>query len=506
MELILVQPCVRLPCDIRCSNILPCGHPCPSVCGEPCEQQQCSECASEDDLSKVVDLVLHLTLADIDPSSADLDNVTITLQCRHTFTVETLDGVCELHKAYERDENTNAWSRSLLSSETFVKTPCCPTCRAPITARRYGRLTKRGNLDLLERNVATRMAREHGLLHTTFNAIERLILEQAIIRGVTARSDFTLSDKALQATLNKRNRLTHSSNSTNVLPVELLGPQMHSICGLPKKDCTLWTTTIRPLLDVYRKVSVLSSQRTAHSSAYDASFSMIYENELELARQGPRSPKHPETFALQVAKTKVGMAPPRADTRFQVEAIWMSIEIRVLMGILAEKYFSVLVEKKDASAAQVQAWAYFIMFIHDSCAHDAMRAIMIARATSAHRQELLSGLRVFRASWRCVQFDAVVKQSQAGGLSTEERVSLITSVEQRLVTTKEDAQRFRVRCISPGRIPSSTISDEFDAPLNQCFQHWEELIQTLSRPSVFYQSVSDEERLQVVKSFTEYSE
>lgn len=448
---------------------------------------------------------MHLTLADIDPSSTDLDNTTITLQCRHTFTVETLDGVCELSKAYERDAVTNVWKRPLLSSETLVKTPCCPTCRTPITARRYGRLTKRGNLDLLERNVATRMAREHGRLQAMFQVIDRAALERSIIEKVAARPDLTISPKSLEVVRKRRDRFIADPNPSSVLPAGLMGRQMQYISGLPKTEWAHWTTTLRPLLEIYQKVCDLSSQRTAHSAAYDASLSMLYKSELELALQGPRPPKHPETFALQVAKTKVGMAPPRADTRFQVEAIWMSVDIRALIAGLGEKYFTALAEKKDASPAQIYAWASFVTFIHDTSAHDAKWAVNIARTTSAYRQELLSGLRVFRAIWRKMQFEAIVKQAQAEGLNVEERKTLATFMEERLVATKHEAQQFKHHCVSNGRIMPSVVHNEFDGPLDQCFSHWQQLIDTLNRPSVFYQAVSDEERLQVVSSFTEYS-
>lgn len=452
----------------------------------------------------MVDLILHLTLDDIDPSSDDLDNITITLKCRHTFTVETLDGVCELAKAYERDATGNVWSRLLLSSETFVKTPCCPTCRAPITARRYGRLTKRGNLDLLERNVATKMARELASLQATFHGIDRAALETGV-QDFAPRSDFVLSDKALQGTQKKRDQYTRPSRKEPVLPVDLLGRHMQSICGLHRVECNRWVTTMKPLLNLYQKVHTLSCQRTAHSSAYEASFSMIYEYELMLARHGPHPPRHPETFALQVAKTKVGMAPPRADTRFQVEAIWMSIDIRVLIAGFAEKLFSNLVEKKEASPAQLLAWANFITFIHNSCFHDASCAAEIARTTSAHRQELLSGLRMFKATWRRTQFSVIIDQSRPEGLTMDERNGLAQRVERHLLATRGEALRFKRQCISGGRVLDNIVRDDFDGPLGQCFNHWQQLIDTLNRPSVFYQAVSDEERRQVVGSFTEYS-
>ena len=450
-----------------------------------------------------MDLILGLTLSDLDPLSSDLDNITITLECRHTFTVETLDGLCELNKAYEWDETSESWRRPLLSSENFIKTPCCPTCRTPINARRYGRVTKRGNLDLLERNIATRMARELRSIQIHFRDIDLAVMQERVMKSVVNRPDFTFSAKVSEAARTLRQNLASNTNSA-ILPMNVLTLQTKKNYGLPTMESEHWKKAIGPLLDLYQRSLKLAETRTAHSSAYDAAFSMLYEREFQLAQLGPRIPKRVKIFALQAAKTKVGMAPPRADTRFRVEAIWMSIDIRSAIGGLAEKYFSCLLERPAASNAQRESWVNFTTLIYDSCFHDAQCAIRIARTTNAHRQELLSGLRVFRASWRRMQFEVLVKQARFGGISAEERTSLSNHVEERLLHTREAARNLRSRCISNGNMRDKSATDEFDVPLEQTFRHWEELIENLNRPSVFYQAVTEEERLQVVGSFTEY--
>jgi len=351
------------------------------------------------------------------------------------------------------------------------------------------------------------MAKELRSIQVSFNGIDRAAIEQAMIAKVVARPDILISSKSLKIAQKQRDRLTSTLESSTILPVDFLGEKMRNVCGLPKAETEPWTTTLHRLLQIYQRSIMLSSQRTAHSSAYEASFSMLYGGELEAARQGPRPPKHPETFALRVAKTKVGMAPPRADTRFQVEAIWMSIDIRGMISGLAEKWFSTLLEKAGASSGQLTGWIDFITFIHDSCSHDAQCAAKIAGTSSAHRQELLSGLRVFRASWRRMQFEVIAQQASPGGLDSEGRRLLAESTEQRLLLIKEAARDFKHRYISNGRMLSTVVRDEFDVPLEQVFNNWEELIATLNRPTVFYQSVSDDERRQVIGSFKlEFSE
>ncbi|KAI0316338.1 AAA domain-containing protein [Amylostereum chailletii] len=146
--------CSRLPCDELCTNTLACGHPCPSVCGEPCPQQACPVCLPADRQADVIDLILGKTLAEFDPSTGDIRERLITLQCGHLFTVETLDDHCGMSAHYEigpKGEFLDVKAPPI----THRMPPCCPTCQGPITALRYGRVIKRANLDILEQNAAS---------------------------------------------------------------------------------------------------------------------------------------------------------------------------------------------------------------------------------------------------------------------------------------------------------------------------------------------------------------
>lgn len=252
--------------------------------------------------------------------------------------------------------------------------------------------------------------------------------------------------------------------------------------------------------------SKLSVARTAHASAYEAAFSMLYEQELIIARQGPRLPKQAEVFALRAAKIKVGMAPPRADTRFQVEAIWTTIDVRFMLASLAEKVYHALSQDSAENLHHIESWERFISFVYASCHRDAALASRIASTTSAHRQKLLSELRTLKTTWRSLQFKVMVAQSQKTGFSLDARKDLTKFVEDQLKVTKREATIKRHECTKHGGLASNIVEEEFDLPLQECFKHWEDLIEALNRPEVFYQSVSDEELRQVVSSFTEYSE
>ena len=80
-------PYSRLPCNLRCSKLLQCGHRCPTVRGEACPSVEfCQVCGSKK--SVVVDYINMSTFADQDLSKDPI----IALSCGHIFAISTLDG------------------------------------------------------------------------------------------------------------------------------------------------------------------------------------------------------------------------------------------------------------------------------------------------------------------------------------------------------------------------------------------------------------------------------
>ncbi|CAG7854327.1 NFX1-type zinc finger-containing protein 1 [Serendipita indica DSM 11827] len=443
----------------------------------------------------VVDLILGLTIADLDPTSQELDNVTITLRCGHTFTVETLDGVCELGQYYRKHEVTGRWLSPIQRLEAFVKTPCCPTCRRPIEAQRYGRALKRGNLDILERNVATTMARELQSMQQELSTISTAGTDIDVLLPFNVLEERFLSQK------DYRTKILTPGRALPIVNERLLGLQMRKVCSLQAPNARRWSEAVKPYLDIYKRASDILAGRAAHMVAYEASYSMLYEHELARVQKGPFAPKYPERVALQSAKTKIGMPPPRADTRFKVEAIWMTIDIRHVLGSLAEKIHSRLSSQASHSQQQLEALQQFIIFIYHSCQLDSNAAIKIAQSSDAYRQELLSSMRQIKTTWRLVR---VEKGSLPGQETNEGRVARGKDVLQRLEEARLAARTVRNACSTKSGVNFAMISQEFDAPMEKVFKQWQELGDHLSRPSVFYQPVSDDELYAVIGSFTEY--
>ena len=82
-------PCDNLPCSLRCSKMLACGHQCPSLCGEICPSAKyCQVCCTESVKNNQVDVIMGSSYGEIDLD----DTPCIFPPCRHFVTVETMDG------------------------------------------------------------------------------------------------------------------------------------------------------------------------------------------------------------------------------------------------------------------------------------------------------------------------------------------------------------------------------------------------------------------------------
>ena len=117
-DLVCSAPCARLPCNLRCSKLLPCKHICPGVCGEDCRpfQKFCVECNPDESiLGAVVDLIGFQTLREVDLNQQPL----IALPCgRHVLCVDSADGWMEIDKVYSKDPDTGKFN--LINSITIL--------------------------------------------------------------------------------------------------------------------------------------------------------------------------------------------------------------------------------------------------------------------------------------------------------------------------------------------------------------------------------------------------
>ncbi|XP_072206179.1 NFX1-type zinc finger-containing protein 1 isoform X2 [Excalfactoria chinensis] len=107
------EPCNRPRCNVPCTKLLRCGHPCIGFCGEPCPKK-CLVCDHEE-----VTQIFFGFEDDEDARFVQLED------CGHIFESQGLDRYM--------DEDDNA-----------IKLKVCPTCQTPVRkSLRYGTIVKK---------------------------------------------------------------------------------------------------------------------------------------------------------------------------------------------------------------------------------------------------------------------------------------------------------------------------------------------------------------------------
>ncbi|OBZ70961.1 hypothetical protein A0H81_09027 [Grifola frondosa] len=300
------------------------------------------------------------TLADIDPDSDALDEIIITLpNCRHVFTVETLDGHCEMTEYYKCDSSDGKWLGLEAPPVGFKNPPACPTCRSAITSPRYGRIFKRADLDILENNVAFYMSQSLKTVYDKIDLVSKADLENRLAADAINLSVAALksSVKELKAKQKSKNAIL---NATRVSPVavqdlDLSNQRLH---GLPASEAKAFKRVLNRLLAAYSDTVVIARTRSAHSHAWEASFAYLYQKEMDDAASDPaRAPRNPHEHAMRMARLKVGQPQPRADKRFLVEAFWTTITIRLTLADFAGKWLEALAKRAKYPPENRRMWA-----------------------------------------------------------------------------------------------------------------------------------------------------
>ena len=438
------------------------------------------------------------TIADLDLNSDKLDSIFIRLTCGHIFTVETLDGICELRKFYSSTPDGYWTGLCPPPAASAAVPPTCPTCRGTITARRYGRVCKRANLDMLERTVAAKMSRE-------LNELGNRAAELLVWSLRDEYSEAEIPDKGEPCSTEQQQNLEdiRQNDFKNELPLNhdcLWSLELH---GITKEESEVWNRLLKPLLQLYKAVVGVAATRSAHGAAYGAALSMLYTQEVTALNTGPQPPSSPEATALTLAKQLVGTGPPHADKRFRVEAIWLSVELRYVLGSIAlsrlRRIHSVARNNEDQ---RVVVWAAFIDFVFKSCVHDTYLARKITADCGAPVQSLDAVAMCCRAVLEHAKANCSVDPLLR---STWEEKSHWTSEAERL---RAHAELFAndERCAFFARRGNQSpemdlVEDRLMKPVNLVLGQWDELITGLSSVNFVGPPPSKAELSAIVKKF-----
>ncbi|KAI9440180.1 hypothetical protein BJY52DRAFT_1178378 [Lactarius psammicola] len=395
--------------------------------------QTCIVCLPDERKADIVDFIMQRRLDEIDLSSDDISERLIKLECGHIFTVETLDGHCNMLDYYESDA-MGAFMAMRAPLANFQTPPYCPTCRGPITALRYGRVTKKANLDILEQNVASTMSstlEKVGLEVKEFSG--RLDSAKGEARSITfnppseVASDFDV--------LSAHRRTRFGPESEPLSHEEISQASMTSVHGFSGEEGRAWNTVVQDLLDLYKRVVDVTRTRGPHVQAYGAALATLYRLELSAIASDPqRASDTPEPVAMAEANKKIGQPPHKADTRFQVEAFFLSLELRYMLAEIAQSRIKGLnVSSSDEIVLRHERlWRSFVSFIYKSCIRDAEKALKIAEKSSASRLAAQAGAYILRGKLELSSFEILAERtllSRQGLLDSDRRNELRTKAQ-----------------------------------------------------------------------------
>ncbi|CAE7233886.1 unnamed protein product [Rhizoctonia solani] len=496
--------CTRLPCDRKCPNTLRCGHPCPSICGEPCANQVCRVCASDDQLDAVVDMIMQLTLRDLD-NNESLDAMTISLKCGHTFTVETLDGITHLSDFYAQNSE-GKWVQAITPEthgESRVR-PVCPTCRGDIDALRYGRVCKSSNLAILQHNISSKLSK---LLRVAQKTLEEALpgLEAAIILAAEqclpyeppSPSNAAKARSTLETLLRKQPELPTPSKT-----LEVLG-DYH---GMPTTYTKLWKGVVKKLLQAYRQAQQVTTHRDSSVQTYEASLATLFEEELEYFAAHPtRAPDNVEQRALQLARMRIGQPPPRAGLRFTVEAFWVTIRILISLANTANHASKTIRNRGPDPIKNCTPWSSLAEYFLQRAVNDSQTALDLAEGSESWNKAAKCQVIAMQA-----QFELASHQCRTiiehGHLTGAIKLDLVQMCSKKL----EDAESLRKkvtreyvgRGVNDSQSRMQWIEENFLEPTARILDGWKELKEAVEA-GVWYSTLTKEESRDIMRALME---
>lgn len=466
----------------------------------------------------MVDLILQTTLDEADLTGEDLDSIFITLDCKHIFTVETLDGVCGLKDYYQREGER--WIQPILPPAGSVKAPVCPQCRGEIRSPRYGRVLKRCNLDLLERTVATDTANRLQRVHAGHLALAPATLKSLITSRIRNTQGESLdSRQLLQITAayedHKRAILQRPFD-----PRHFWGSRLIREYGIRADLANDWDSVLNGIRKVYQDAYDIAATQSSHRIAYESALSRLYRQELGAIISGPQIQAGDQEKALSSAKVKVGMSPPLADRRFFVEAIWITIDLRLMAATIASGLQEQVAraERENQSVisralrwmssapnpeGQGKALSLFVKFIHNTCTIDAQLARKTAETSGASRQVLKCELKLLLITLEEFNFKVRLLEGEPAATLTEKRKELAAAAKDhqtqtQLFINRATEEHFRRKGHTHEEI--KWVEENFMQTAKEILGSWSNAIRKLNG-GTFFQPISIEEKRQIQQAF-----
>lgn len=439
---------------------------------------------------------MQTSLSDVDLDGHGLDSKLITLKCGHVFTVETLDGICELDSYYKRQDER--WLQFAPPPTGLQNHPLCPLCRTPIKARRYGRVLKRVDLDMAEQNVANQC--RSTLRHVSDRVSAFKDTDQAIRRVRRELSGLPLGDFAIPAA---GPASPHSPVDCEFIPKAEPLPVKSARFGLEIKDrhqlpeplAIAWNNAVKAILRAYDQACTVASTKSAHVRVWEAAVAALHHRYMaEPHRFEGTSPLFTvQEATLKKAKKDCGASSvPKADQRFRVEACWTTIHIRFLLLEVAHG-ISKRLRKKGLDTLARTRWGDFIAYILTSLRRDAALALEIAEKSRSYRQVVKTAVFMMEAEFQT--FKHRLGRQSNNMLLEQFKHEAKAGYEAARVEKKSQMNRYRLFVNSKD---DAWLAANFMVPAQNILEQWVQLIQQLQR-GVTYEEVTDEERREIIR-------
>jgi hypothetical protein len=446
---------------------------------------------------------MQRTLSEVAPELETLDEMLITIpSCKHTFTVETLDGHCSMSDFYYQNES-GQWLR-MLSPIGFRKPPTCPTCRSPITAPRYGRIFKRADLDILEHNVAARMSRALDKVQTAILQISEDEMKATVIRDaatIKIRPSETKSSKS-QAKARSEELMSKKEIPTSERALNSANTSLHVIDSAVTRA---WGKITHRLFSAYKEATAVAETRSAHLHAWESAFSSLYHREMATFIDNPAHiPARPHENAMRLARFQVGQSRPLADRRFIVEAFWCTLHIRLTLIALGRTWLEEVGKREaDYPLYHFQQWATYVKFMLQSCSLDVTKALELAKSSGAHRQVTKTSLLHMRVELENFRF-GLYMSNKLGNIK-DQRSEMVHAAEQygreaQQLMRDVIAEHFANKVTPSREEEASWLAENFSRAAQTIVDEWKAIKEAVNR-STFYQEVSLNEQMEIVRAF-----
>jgi hypothetical protein len=451
-------------------------------------------------------------LAEIDLSSDDISERLIKLACGHIFTVETLDGHCNMSEYYRIDP-MGVFLATKAPPVNYQTPPSCPTCRGPITALRYGRVTKRANLDILEQNVASKMSSE---LEEISREVEKFSAKLEGAKDDAKKISFTPSKKKPEDLYHlTEDRKTQFGKESEPLPPDVIHQgAMTTIHGFSGEESKAWNKIIRELVKLYRKIAGVARTHGPHVQAYGAALATLYRLEIAAIASDPeRACDKPEPLAIKEVNKKIGQPPHKADTRFQVEGFFMSIELRYTLAEIAQSRIEGLntTSREEDVTTHAYLWRSYVSFIYESCIRDAEKALSVAQRSTASRLAARAEMYILRGKLELFRFEILTERTllaRDGQLDDARKKTLSSKARQEAKVTAVQMGTLEVTYIrSRPAVDMDDLKAERAWFAQNCRERGNKYVKEYSKLAVHlltesgYVPLSLQERADIVKAF-----